>query len=476
MAKADKDAVLKRVLKKILPKKSEAKKLESLANSVLSIVNDLSSEYGAYAIIAGSLTRNTWLPGKEEFDIFILFPESTEDEKMEKAGLEIGKAAVKKLNGKFVIEYAEHPYVSGVVNGMHMDIVPCFEIESTDKLKSAVDRTPFHVRYTEKNLPFELSNEVRLLKKFCKSQGIYGADAKVEGFSGYVCEVLTIRYGSFVDVLKAASGWVTGEIIDVENHYRKEDYEGLKTRYRKEPLILIDPTDARRNAAAAVSPSSFQKLRWASRVFLENPSESMFFSKERKPLKLSELKTLQKNRESEMIAVSFVPPKVVPDILWPQLRRFGQRMEAILKENEFHVLRKDVYTSCKGLAVLFMEMESSRLPSVRKHVGPSVFDEDGSKSFLKKYKSRALNGPYVEGEFWVVELSREHRTAEGKIKDSLKDSEKILRAKGIPSHIAKQISKKFSVTSDLSKIMKMGKKDKGFGVFLREYFDKVSVA
>jgi tRNA nucleotidyltransferase (CCA-adding enzyme) len=205
--------VLERVLKKIIPSPEEERKMKELAKKALEVVDKLASKYKAKPMLVGSLTRNTWLPEKKEFDIFILFPEKTEEEKLKKIGLFIGKKSIEKLKGKWKIEYAEHPYTSGEVEGISIDIVPCYEVSSAEKIKSAVDRTPFHVKYVEKNLSPELANEVRLLKKFLKANNIYGADAKTLGFSGYVCELLIIKYKSFVNLLKAAKKWQPGEII-----------------------------------------------------------------------------------------------------------------------------------------------------------------------------------------------------------------------------------------------------------------------
>ena len=474
--KDKKERVLKRVLKRIVPTPAEKRRMERRAEKVLKIVNKEAAKHNAYAIIAGSLTRDTWLPDKTEFDVFILFPEDTPREKMEKDGLAIGKTAVKTLKGKHQIEYAEHPYVCGHMKSYHTDIVPCYEIKDTEQLKSSVDRTPFHVRYIEKNLPLELSDQVRLLKQFCTAQKIYGADAKTEGFSGYVCELLLIKYGSFLGVLEAAAGWHAGYIIDIQSFYNKEDYQTLRKRYVRQSLILIDPTDANRNAGAAISPQSFQMFRSAARKFLEKPSETTFFPGKKKPLRLSELKKLQKKRDTKLILIKFKPPKIVPDILWPQLRRFAQRIGAILKENEFVVMRKDVYTNEKDIAVVLLEMESCLLPAVRKHIGPNIFDDSGSKNFIKKYKDRAINGPFVQGQFWVVELDRKFRTAKDKITDSLNDSLKILKAKGIPSHIATSISKRYTLVTDPKRIIALAKKDKNFGIFLRDYFEKESLA
>ena len=472
MPKASMETVLKKAARKVVPRPAERKRLENLAAKALAIANKEALKHDAYAIIAGSLTRNTWLPGKMEFDLFILFKPSVPREKLEKLGLRIGKVVIRKLGGRATVEYAEHPYTGGCVRGLNIDVVPCYELESTEQLKSSVDRTPFHVRYIEKRLPPELSNDVRLLKQLCGAAGVYGADAKTEGFSGYVCELLTIRYGKFAGIIKAVAGWRPGEIIDIENFYRKEEHRELAKAFKNQPMILIDPTDRNRNAAAAVSAESFCKLRSAVREFLKKPSLDAFFPKPRKPLSPKELKDAVRERETAVIVVSFRPPQVVPDILWPQMRRLGQRLESILSENDFDVLRRGVYTDGCGLAAVVLEMENCVLPAVRKRVGPSVFDDAGARNFAKTYKRSAINGPFVEGGFWAVETKRRFRTAQEKLEDSLGDPLKVLEAKGIPSHVAKQISRGFKVVADVGKIAKLARKHKGFGVFLRDYFEK----
>ena len=40
-----------------------------------------------------------------------------------------------------------------------------------------------------------------------KGVGVYGAEIRVGGFSGYLCELLTLSFGSFTDILKAVSDW-----------------------------------------------------------------------------------------------------------------------------------------------------------------------------------------------------------------------------------------------------------------------------
>jgi tRNA nucleotidyltransferase (CCA-adding enzyme) len=115
-------------------------------------------------------------------------------------------------------------------------------------------------------------------------------------------------------------------------------------------------------------------------------------------------------------------------------------------------------------------MEVSKLPRVQKRIGPLIFDVENSKNFIKKYTPQALKGPWVEGNFWVVEVKRKFLTAREKLLDSLKEPLNILKEKGIPNHIAKQIAKKFEIISETDKIVNLIKKDENFGRFLREYF------
>lgn len=471
--------ILNQVLKDIKPKPEEKKRLHSMARKVFAVAKKETRRYRAKPLIAGSITRDTWLPGKTEFDLFIMFPAKLSGKKFEDAGLKVGKAIFEKMKGEWRIEYAQHPYVSGKIDGIEVDIVPSYDVKSADELKSAVDRTPFHVKYLQKNLPLRLSDQVRLLKQFLTINGIYGADAKTQGFSGYLCELLVIRYRKFANVLQNALKLVPAEVIDIEKYYKKEEHKKLKQMFKDQTLIVIDPTDKNRNVGAAVSSKNFFKFKKISAEFLKNPSYESFSPKMYPAITENELILNQMQRRTELILVRFTPPKAVPDILWPQLRRFSERLQSILEEAqyEFKVLRRDEYTNEKNLAVVLLEMEVSKLPSVQKRIGPKVFDIDDSQRFLKKYKDSQLvtGGPFIEDDKWVVETQRKFMTAREKLGDSLKDDVKILRAKGIPNHIASEISKGFEIILESNRMMELVKEDPNFGIFLKKYFNLESL-
>lgn len=469
-------AVLKAASAKIKPSSEDQRALLSLSKRVLSMANGMARKYGGQAILAGSITRNTWLPDKREFDVFVLFPEKMTKKQLEENGLRIGKAVIGKLKGEAKVDYAEHPYVTGLIGSISVDIVPCYKVASAEQIKSAVDRTPFHVQYIEKHLPQKLAPEVRLLKQFLKSNGMYGADAKTGGYSGYVCELLVIAYGSFLDVLRAATDWQVSQLIDIEKVYQKQDYPKVLGNFKSQALVLIDPTDRNRNTAAALSAYDFYKFKKCAKLFLDYPSEEMFFPKKMLPLTKQEMMQLQEQRVTEIVVVKFIPPKVVPDILWPQLRKLGERLQGILEETqyEFKVFGKDVFTDEKFIAAVLLEMEVGKLPNVQKRVGPSVFDKKDVENFLGKYKDIA-SAVYVENNNWVVETKRQFLTAGEKLQDSLKQPLDILLAKGVPNHLAERVANGFDIISG-DAIMQVAERNQDFGIFLRKYFEKEKLA
>ena len=78
--------VLQEVLQEIIPTEQQEEKVKKLAAEVLEVTNKEVSKYKAVGLIAGSLTRNTWLVSKNEFDLFIIFPENFSEDKLEKLG------------------------------------------------------------------------------------------------------------------------------------------------------------------------------------------------------------------------------------------------------------------------------------------------------------------------------------------------------------------------------------------------------
>ena len=439
----------KAVLDKIKPSKEEEAEMKSFIDKLLKTAKSKIAK----PMICGSIEKGTWLAGKNEADLFLLFKPSLSKKQLEKKGLELAKKIIKAMKGSFVIAYAEHPYLRGKIGKYKVDIVPCYEITNSEKIKSAVDRTPFHVKFVKANL--KNPDEVRLLKQFCIANRCYGADLKTQGFSGYLCELLIIKYDNFLKLVKEAIKWRAGHSISFNEEAKKF----------KVPLVVIDPVDRNRNVAAALSAESFYRFVKACNDFIKKPSEKFFFKQEVKPYSLKEVAKEFNKRGTRWYMISFERPDVLDDILYPQLRRCVKAIEKLIEQNGFKVLRSDFY--CNKDCVLVFEMEIWQVPKIMKNVGPDIFSKH-SEQFLKHYKE---NKVFIEGEDWVVEIEREFTFMLQFLKDFVRKPEKELLEKGIPSKIA-PLLKKCKLCGGGEALRAIEKMPEDFRIFLREWFEK----
>ena len=380
------------VLKKIKPSLKEKKELQNLANHILKKIDEIALEHGldAFGALVGSVARDTWTSGDRDLDIFIMLPPSLLREELEHYGLLIAK----KISKEYEERYAEHPYIHAKFGDFDVDLVPCFNVKDASKIKSAVDRTPFHNAYIKKHIS-SLEDEVLLLKQFMRGCGVYGAELKLQGFSGYLCELLVIRYGSFLDVIKKASEWKYGELMDLE---RCGVYQGDC------PLIFIDPVDPKRNVAAAVSIDTFSRFIDASRSFLENPRINYFFPKSGFSIPKKELKKIIDRRGTEFVSILFDIPEIVDDILYPQLYKAEKSIISLINRHGFRVFGSSVCAK-ENKAIIFLEMEVFELPKIKKHFGPPVTSKNRAKDFLDKHKSTST---YIEDGKYVSEIKRRY--------------------------------------------------------------------
>lgn len=442
------------VLKKIKPSHEEQERVKKFVSQLLSVSKTVS---GLDSVIVGSIGKFTWLAGDHDIDVFMLFDSSVPREELERLGLEYGKRIVEELDGTWKVKYAEHPYTSATVRGFDVDIVPCYRIKYGEKIKSAVDRSPMHLRHVLDYIKPAMIDDVRLLKQFCKGIGIYGSDAKNQGFSGYICELLVLNYGSFEKVISAGASWKPPHVINTERHL------GVPLQqFRDQPLVIIDPVDAGRNVAAVVSGENFLKFVAEAKRYGAKPSVSFFFPSPKKPLSAAQLRALQ-SRETKFIALQFKRPDIIDDILYPQLRRATARISALLEHHEFHVLR--AFELAEKDPVIVFELEVWSLPSVRKMVGPPIFNERHTSEFLEKYSKSFV---YVESNRWVAEVPRKHKTAVNLVNGFLKGPPELLAERGIPKYLSPLLSKKKAV--EHHEFWKLVKKDKALSDCLRQKY------
>ncbi len=458
--------VLDHILDEIKPELDEMKGLKMNCEDLREVARQYSEEYGYEPLFCGSIAKDTWLKSKKDIDMFLLFDEELDMEELEDKGMKAGKRIIEELGGEWEVAYAEHPYVQGHVNGYDVDIVPAYDTDPS-QIKSSVDRTPWHVKWVEENLDAEQRDQVRLLKKFTKEHGLYGSDLKTKGFSGYLCEILIAEHGSFGKVLKKAKEWYPGKVIDPESHFKSEDYL-KRDKFKGDVLIVVDPVDKDRNVASVLSDENFLLFKKKAKEFVEEPTVDKFFKEEHEPLSLTDLQSKIDRRGTDFMLVKFEAPEVHDDVLYPQMRKMNRRIEEILDDEGFEVLRKDIWSDNKN-CVLILELEIDELPRVDKREGPPIFDKRNSKNFIEKYGGE--HNLLVEDGQWYAEYFREWTTALDFVRDLLDNDADTLQEEGVPRHLAEKVAEGLTIaTGDHS--AHIFEEEEGLRKKMAEYFDK----
>ncbi len=414
------NAIHEEILKKITPTQADRAKITALAEELEQKVSRACAEHGVKAAVRveGSVAKDTWLRKEPEIDIFMRLPTTIPRKSLGEIGLNIARKAT--AGSRQVERFAEHPYLEAFTGDVRVNIVPCYDVKRSEWL-SATDRTPFHTDYVKKRLNRTLRNEVRLLKKFLQGINVYGAEIKIGGFSGYLCELLILHHKSFSETLCAFAGYTQRIIIDIEGYYAGREKE--QRLLFEEPLVVVDPVDKGRNVASAVQPQKLYTLVGAARAFLKTPNAKFFYPPKAKVLSAEALRSKLENRGSSLIFLTLGKIEAVPDVLWGQLYRTQRALRKLTELNDFKILRDAVWSDEKTISVFVFELEQRALPSVKKHLGPPLERKKECEKFLSKYAHNGdvVSGPYIEGGRWVVELRRKVTDAVEFLKEKLKD-------------------------------------------------------
>jgi tRNA nucleotidyltransferase (CCA-adding enzyme) len=456
--------VTKKALSKITPKKEERVKVEALSRKLEKKIVAACKSEGVLAVVRveGSVAKDTWLSENPDIDIFMRLPTSIPRKNLGDIGLKIAKKSAGKA--RQVERFAEHPYLEVFVDGYRVDIVPCYDAKAGE-WQSATDRTPYHTDYIKAHLSKKLLGDVRLLKGFMAGIGVYGAEIKVGGFSGYLCELLTMKYGSFVGVLEAFAGYNRQVVIDIEGFYAQRERE-LVLLF-PEPLVIVDPVDKGRNVASAVQPHKLYTFIGAARAFLKEPDDNFFFPPEGQSMLPVKVKRTLKNRGSSTVFLVINQLNAVPDVLWGQLYRSGRSLRRLIELNDYKVLRDAVWSNEKNRSVFVFELEQHLLPNVKKHLGPPLERKEECEKFLAKYSAskRVVCGPYVEGGRWMVMVPRKNKDVTVLLQEKLADGGKDA---GVAELVARSVRRGFKVLVN-EEVLSVYKREGDFAVFLTDF-------
>ncbi|MFZ0830372.1 MAG: CCA tRNA nucleotidyltransferase [Thermoplasmata archaeon] len=398
-------AVEREVLQRIAPDPTLLVRLAEVREHLVRRAHTESNHRGIplkRALVAGSAARGTFLHERFDIDLFLLFPPDLPRERLESEGLRLAEAILEAPEK----HYAEHPYLRGRFEGFAVEAVPGYAIEDPSHPLTAVDRTPFHQEYLAAHLAPEQIDQVRLTKQFLRSLGVYGSEAKTAGFSGYLVELLIVRFGSLGSLLAAAQSWRFPVHLATP---------GSRPAVPDDvAMILDDPVDPHRNVATALSAESLARFIVAAREFLRTPSVSAFFPTPGAPLSLDEAKAQVAARGTHVAVVRLPRPALVDDILYPQLRKAERSVGAEASRMGFEVLGT---SSTAGVSDLWIGLETSSpiLPKVRVQDGPPP-GLAHADAFLAKWNTPdtgVLQGPYLRADGKLaVDVTREETRLE----------------------------------------------------------------
>ena len=368
------------------PSETEKNRLNKIAFKIKDQISTFVSNNEKYSFVkevvfGGSFAKGTWLKNETDVDIFMKFSTHIDLEDFENYGKEIGLQSLKDFSP--YLRYADHPYVEAYVETVKINVVPCYDVPY-GRWRSAADRSPFHTTYVNNTLDDHKKNQVRLLKKFFRSLRIYGAEISKKGFSGYVSEVLIIKFGSFLSTLDYFSDFTEDKkIISVDNVLLNDE----KLRKFNSFLILLDPIDNDRNLGTAISALSAGTFIQGSRMFLKNPANN-FFDNIKKTSYIDP--SLIGLLSSDILIIEFDFSFRAPDIIWGQLQKSVNSLSKFIESSGYKVIKNSYFTDEKEHCVLAFLMESVTIPKYHKRIGPDIFRGNDIEKFIESNATSRL--------------------------------------------------------------------------------------
>lgn len=378
---ADIKKVLKEASMSLRPSDEERKEFNKMIDEFLKKLNSKLKE--GKAILGGSGAKDTWIKGVHDADIFVKFPYSKFCGKDTKMSDSVEKALKSSFKG-YMRVHGSRDYFQLKIDDFLFEIVPILDIKSVDEAFNITDISPKHAEWVVKRSKNQ--DDIRLAKAFARTAGVYGAESYINGFSGYVIEILTIYYGSFEKLVKNAIKWKERTTIDIMKHHKNVMFEVNKSKLVS-PLVLIDPVQAGRNTAAALSEENYKKFISACKNFLKNPKVTAFDMKEKTIEEIIKGKnTIVIEVDNHIGSEDVIGCKIVKVITF------------LLKElSEFNIKDSGFVWGKGGKAKIYIIHDGKKLGTYRECVGPEVERKEHVKAFKKKHESTLVKKGRIYG-------------------------------------------------------------------------------
>ena len=357
--------------------------------------------------LGGSYAKKTHLKDDYDIDIYVQFDGPPYTERLRNI-LDSANITYKEIQGSrnyFIVN-----------QDVEYEIVPVKKITKPEHAETVIDLSTFHIEYFNKKADKNpsLRDEVRLLKKFMKANRLYGSESHIKGFSGHVVDLLIIHYGSFKKTLQAVKNWGEETVIDHEN---LQDHPKLSINSSKlqSPLIVVDPTDPYRNAAAALSKENYERFKNIAREFLERPSEEFFTKKPFEDI-------VKENSKGKTIMIEVRPLDGKEDIAACKIMKIKEYVTRQLTFNDFPIH----WTGWEYGEPSRIAVSTDRIDEEKIREGPPLEMDKHVQKFKKKYDET-----FEKNETIFAKTSRSYTNPETLLNELITNDYVVERCKDI---------------------------------------------
>lgn len=409
------EAVTETILKK---HKATPKEHNQILTKIDSFMHDLrlalqKEKIDAYVMLGGSAAKGTFLKHDFDCDVFVRFQydaykDQTISEILEKVLRKVPTLHYERVHGS-------RDYFQGVWKGLPYEIIPVLSITANAQAKNITDMSPLHVEWLNQHLTEELRDQILLTKLFFKAQKVYGAESYMHGFSGHVVDLLTIYYGSFRSLLENIVQWQEKDVINLTPH--PVNLNALNPDKLQSAIILIDPVQPGRNAAAAVGFDQFYQIKNQAAAFLENPTFSFFERKNigRKDLLQKKQAALKQKGMFLVLQAQLLHGKL--DTIGTKILKAFEFLQQEFTRNDFTVLDSgwDWAEEQDQPALLWFAVQEKKLSPTKEHLGPPLKLQKDVAAFRAKHKKT-----YFQKERICATVPRKFTTPDALLRDMLK--------------------------------------------------------
>ncbi|MBD3304201.1 hypothetical protein GF343_03580 [Candidatus Woesearchaeota archaeon] len=403
--------ILKQVLEEIKPEKEKVKEVEEFLKKLNSEIKK--HKIKAKAVAGGSYAKKTWLKGDYDVDIFVKFGMKYRDKDLSRMLAKV----LKKFKPETIHGSRDYFWVKNLIK---FEIVPVLDIKKAEQAQNVTDFSPRHVKWVNTKGK-KYKDDIRLAKRFMKVNGVYGAESYIHGFSGHVVDILVIYYKGFMPMLRAAAKWKPKVIIDPTGKIGRKAPLVLNKSKIQGPLIVIDPVQPDRNAAAAVNKKNFDYFIQCAKKFLKKPAKEFF-----------EYKKFDKDyfkKKGKLLMVEVDVPEGKEDPTGAKLMKAYHFIRKKLKD--FEPIEGGWSWDKQKKATFGYVLKKDRLPATYERQGPPAEMKEAVKEFKKAHKK--------------TKTKKGHITAE--IKHKHRNLKKYLEKEVFPSEYMKDKVKKCRIKS-----------------------------